>query len=434
QYGYWLTGGYAEFSATLSADFDESYQHNTFYEFTRVQNDILTHKLVLQSDMDYLRSLLRPEIKQKIESGDPVELFSKYGSHYGCNLKIGGRIIYSASTNKLIFNRTMDLKALAEISYKELVNASESMEFSSETSQFRDNSNCKFVVQGGIPDIVGNVLNEDNFNRWRATIPDNPAFIAFNDDEEKSGYDIFLAISDIDLVHKLISNLFSLDFIGDLASTQKRRDELLEAYRQWAKSEKITLPKDKGPFLEGKMAEAHYLYNDRGTRAIRDIYIHQPDVGDGKEWKFLGQSYLQKPQLTIREKSWAKGVLVDVPDVDSGVTIWSRWDEYFGIQVTFWHPQAPDPENYVTLGSFMKSSYGQNIDGLVAVHKDLCKKSTYDEYIWDDTGSREESNCAVWTIKDAYNINAFIAADNYNSPNPDLIWVLKEEVVEMLDN
>jgi hypothetical protein len=54
------------------------------------------------------------------------------------------------------------------------------------------------------------------------------------------------------------------------------------------------------------------------------------------------------------------------------------------------------------------------------------------ENIWDDKGSHEGADCGVWAIKGGYNVNTFIAADNYNAPNPDLIWVLKEEVVEML--
>jgi hypothetical protein len=87
----------------------------------------------------------------------------------------------------------------------------------------------------------------------------------------------------------------------------------------------------------------------------------------------------------------------------------------------------------VTLGSFLKHSHGENIRGLVAVHRDLCKKSTYGENIWDDKGSGVRGDCGVWAIKDSYKVNTFIAADNYNAPNPDLIWVLKEEAVEMLN-
>ena len=59
---------------------------------------------------------------------------------------------------------------------------------------------------------------------------------------------------------------------------------MLEAYRKWATTVAKGLPKDKGPYLEGRIVPAHYLYNDKGSRSARDINIHQPNVGDGKEW------------------------------------------------------------------------------------------------------------------------------------------------------
>ena len=151
----------------------------------------MTHTVILNPDMDYLRKLLKPKIKQKIESGDSTELFENYGSHYGRSLKMGGRIIYTTSTNKLTFKRTTNLKTLAEASYKDLISVGGGAGSDIEKAQFRQNSNLNLVTQGGIPGIVSADLNETTFSNWRTSVLENPVFTAFNDETGESGYVIF---------------------------------------------------------------------------------------------------------------------------------------------------------------------------------------------------------------------------------------------------
>ncbi|CAG8811127.1 12676_t:CDS:2, partial [Dentiscutata erythropus] len=134
-------------------------------------------------------------------------IFRRYGSHFIRSLKMGGRVVFSASTNKLNHNSKIDLKSVAKDAAIEILQGESSYE--DEVMKFRQNSEIDVHVCGGNIRAFGNDMLHPNVDAWAATVPNNPAFITFDRSD-------------------------SLLFIGDLVEDETRRKQFIDAWPVYA--------------------------------------------------------------------------------------------------------------------------------------------------------------------------------------------------------
>ncbi|CAG8806612.1 15963_t:CDS:2, partial [Gigaspora rosea] len=194
---------------------------------------------------------IKPEIRSEINDPkiDPEIIFRRYGSHFIRSLKMGGRIVISASTNKLTHNSNVDLKLVAKAAASEIICGELPDEYDEfEVLKFRQNSVIDIHGCGGDIRALGNDMLHPNMNAWAATVPNNPAFITFDRSD-------------------------SLLFIGDLVEDETRRKQFIDAWPVYINIHKRKFKSFDPPYLEytivSSTKNATELENHKlGTRPI----------------------------------------------------------------------------------------------------------------------------------------------------------------------
>ncbi|CAG8593614.1 14294_t:CDS:2, partial [Ambispora leptoticha] len=193
-----------------------------------------------------------------------------------------------------------------------------------------------------------------------------------------------------------------LTFIGDLACTEKRQNQFAKAWPLFAQSQKTNFPSFDPPYLEFARIRVE---DSSGLAQSLDEY------GYG---------------IVIREKPFAEGLLREVTHAKyfSRNVLPGSYQSY-----NLWIPLTDEPDNFVTLGSFLyNSNYGykyaldQN-KGLVGVHRSVCISGVRGSYVKGN----------VWRIAlqdDTIDINAFVADDNTKPELP--VWLLRSDMAELV--
>ncbi|KAF0512697.1 MAC/Perforin domain protein [Gigaspora margarita] len=395
------------FTGSLDMELGKVVDYSKFRKFSRIQYDYSSHLLHLTSSLSMLRKYLKLEIRSEINDPklDPETIFDKYGTHFISSLKMGGRVVLSASTNKLNYNSKANFKLVTKAAALEIFNGEISEEYKEEIKKFRSNSDFNLNACGGDVSALGNDMMHPNMDKWVETIPNNPVFITF--DRSKS-----------------------LSFIGDLAEGETRRKQFIDAWPIYANNHRRKFKSFDPPYLE-------YMYVTFTTNASRRVYDDgkvytlgtKPAIKEGSKWKWLAVSYLkdneEKYGILIREKPYAEGLLR--PIVKKNVLDSFNWYQ----QV---EPLTDDPDEFVSLGGFIEyagnSSYSKlypvDINNLVGVHQSLCVHGKPGEsfigqswYIVPQDGTLHLST---------------ITCSNNSSPIRESIWLLRMDFIVEIEN
>ncbi|CAG8532128.1 2430_t:CDS:2 [Ambispora gerdemannii] len=394
-----VEGGFAGFSASVKTEYGDFANYNKFYCFSRVQYEYNAYLLHLTSNIVQLRKLLKPGIRDEIDDPNchPAVIFKKYGTHFVHSLRMGGRVVLSASTNKLKYNAKNDLRRMAELAFRSFVSGSGSDDKHEEIKSFAENSEFKMQARGGDVEALGDDFKNMHIAAWAATVLGEPVFVAFD-------------------------NPYSLTFIGDLACTEKRQNEFAMAWPFFAQSQKMMFPSFDPPYLEYARIRVEYSAGDPPA-------FYKPILLEGSKWKWLAQTLDYRGfGIVVREKPFAEGLLREVTHAKKfGHEHYGR-----GGNMWFWNPLTDDPDNFVALGAFVwtvnegfDKGLAKNKE-LVGVHKSLC--------ISGELGTPVDScflNIAY--NNDAINIGAFMP-DNSDGRDPIFpIWLLRKDMAELVE-
>ncbi|CAG8639045.1 12690_t:CDS:2, partial [Ambispora leptoticha] len=193
-----------------------------------------------------------------------------------------------------------------------------------------------------------------------------------------------------------------LTFIGDLACTEKRQNQFAKAWPLFAQSQKTDFPSFDPPYLEF----ARIRVENSSAQSL-------DENGYG---------------MVVREKPFAEGLLREVTHARYFSTHTLPYAGA-GYRCDLWVPLTDEPDNFVTLGSFLHKggdfeyALARN-KGLVGVHRSVCISGVLGSYV----------SIKVWRIApqdDAIDIGAFVAHDSSKPQLP--IWLLRKDVAELVE-
>ncbi len=209
-----LEGEYNFFSGSLNVDFEKTEIENRVHEYTKVSDCIQKLKLsIAAANKDSFINLLKNHVKADINTLSPLELFKKYGTHFLKEIIVGAKCDYFSSTNQVEFHKEINVKTIAELSYKRSIykiSASEEAQYGSIINEFNKYSVTKLNVYGGKPEYGKYITTAGNYDKWIESIDENPVFCSFT------------------------SN--SLAPIWILSDNPSRQEELKNAFSEYAKN------------------------------------------------------------------------------------------------------------------------------------------------------------------------------------------------------
>ncbi|TPX67399.1 hypothetical protein SpCBS45565_g03827 [Spizellomyces sp. 'palustris'] len=420
-----VEGEYNFFSGSIEADFGQSTAENSQMSFSKVQYNVDLYTLQLPPTAS---KLVDPQVQTDIDTMDPMQLYNTYGTHYVASLVMGGRAVYTSSTNKYDFSSKFSLDIVAKASYKALtgsISAEEELKFRNDIRSFNENSTTHLRTTGGSPGLGGDSFPQ-HANEWATSVIDYIAFVDFLD------YN-------------------SLQPLSSLASTPARRDALHAAFAAYCEKYQEQYIIDSGPYLRAKVVPLSYIqFTDRGSGAKSDLSVCQADIGGG--WYSLGQIAFPNYNtpsgrtIVVQEIIPNSGALADVAS-------WQRvWDDHGSGKsgnYNLWRGLASNPVDYAVLGDFFRGDVGdQNppsaaeANGIKAVNLKCLTPAQIGSKVWDDTGTHASDDGSIWNIipRDQ-TISAldpslspyFASAKNHSPPQRDVYVLKKSSVVFVQD-
>lgn len=173
-----VKGSYGAFSGSLEVDFHTTSFRVSTMAFTKIVHLITTWVLRLP-DLDELRELLLPRVKEGIDGGlEPSLLFDKYGTHFLSNVIVGARAEYSSATDTERFTSTTSLDVVARASYESIVgslSAEHQTSYQKDIETFRSASRTLLTTIGG----KGELAVPGKWGDWRESVDDRPEFVYF---------------------------------------------------------------------------------------------------------------------------------------------------------------------------------------------------------------------------------------------------------------
>ncbi|KND04553.1 uncharacterized protein SPPG_00278 [Spizellomyces punctatus DAOM BR117] len=417
-----IEGEYNFFSGSIESDFGQSTAENSQMSFSKVQYNVDLYTLQLPPSSTASK-LVDPKVQTDIDNMDPFQLFNTYGTHYVASLVMGGRAVYTSSTNKFDFSSKFSLDIVAKASYKALtgsISAEEELKFRNDIRSFNENSTTHLRTTGGSPGLGGDSFPE-HANDWAKSVIDYIAFVDFLD-------------------------FNSLQPIWGLASTPARSDALHKAFAEYCEKYQEHYVVDSGPYLRAKVVPLSYIqYTDRGSGSRSDLSVCQADIGGG--WYSLGQIAFPNYNtpsgrtVVVQEIVPNSGALADVAS-------WQRvWDDHGSGKsgnYNLWRGLASNPVDYAVLGDFFRGDVGdQNppsaaeANGIKAVNIKCLTPAQIGSKVWDDTGTHASDDGSVWNIIPREQTIAaldpsispyFASAKNHSPPQRD-VYVLKKSAV-----
>ncbi|CAG8555218.1 19339_t:CDS:2, partial [Gigaspora rosea] len=389
------------FTGSLNVELGKVVDYSKFRKFSRIQYDYSSHLLHLTSSLSTLRKYLKTNIRSEINDSkiSPETIFDQYGTHFINSLKMGGRVVLSASTNKLGYNSKENFKFVAKAAALEIFKGEVSQEYK-EVKKFRMNSDFNLTACGGDIAALGNDMMHPNMNKWASTVQNNPVFITF--DRSKS-----------------------LTFIGDLAEDETRRNQFIDAWPVYAHIHSRKFKSFDPPYLEytyvTSTTSATQLETDNKTFTTGTM----PMINEGSKWKWLAVAYFKNNEdrygILIREKPYAEGLLR--PIAKKNVL------SYLSALQQRVAPLTDDPDDFISLGGFLEytsfsgaKAYPVDIKNLVGVHRSLCTHGKPGEPFEGQSWYIAPQDCTLHL--------STITCSNNSSPIQESIWLLRMEFME----
>jgi hypothetical protein len=181
-----MSGSYNYFSGSLSVEYNTQSLTRSENSFTRIQQSVTLWSLRLQIPAEEMRNLLLPSFRKYLDDlprtdADAADLFKRYGSQFLTGIVMGGRAVYSSSTNKMQVNHTYSINETAKASYKSLtgqLSASEQVKYQESIDSFDQYSDSEEAVLGGTQGSKA-FLGKEGFEAWANSVANAPDFVNF---------------------------------------------------------------------------------------------------------------------------------------------------------------------------------------------------------------------------------------------------------------
>lgn len=113
-----VSAEYKAFSGSVKTEFQNSTEFTRFEAYTRFQYNASLWELNLDETAGNPRDFLKDSVRDDIDNLSPIDLYDRYGTHYVNSIKVGGRCMYSAVTNKLKCNKTQSLGVYVQTKFE----------------------------------------------------------------------------------------------------------------------------------------------------------------------------------------------------------------------------------------------------------------------------------------------------------------------------
>lgn len=206
-----IGGRYKLFSASLDVNFEKNESNALAKEFLTIMHFVTTRRYAMPFDT---KQMVKTDAREFIDTGDPQEVFNRFGTHYIWQAEVGGRVDYNFTFACTNANKDVSLRVAAKVAYNALV-ASVSVEnetkYRTTLNQIEQNGKIKIVVHGGEESAAAKIRQSQTaLVDWAETVTNQPTLNRFTDR--------------------------SLRPIWDLASTTERKNELKAAFERYAGS------------------------------------------------------------------------------------------------------------------------------------------------------------------------------------------------------
>jgi len=246
-----LSGSYMFFSGSVKTNFSQDRYCYDSYSYATHHSMINKYEFKLPADWNAgdLKPYLTDRAESKINDASvaPFEIFRVYGTHCLTGLVVGGRLDYSVSARTRDLKENVNIAVYAEASFSKGYGSGElETEVINETeyNQFATHMEKHLEVYGGDSELGQHIINKDDYESWINSVNDaNLVFCNFTQN--------------------------GIIPIWSFCENQSRKDELEQAYAQWASERDIEVfPAPRVCILdllivEGRNAANPYKVNNR---------------------------------------------------------------------------------------------------------------------------------------------------------------------------
>lgn len=172
-----LEGSYKYFSGSLEVNYSNELYTNSSNSFATVQSVINKYEYLVKPEYesDDLKSYLTEKFENDIndQSLSYATIFNRYGTHCMRKVVVGGRLDFNVAANDTYISSSSSIEVHARAAYK---NAFASAEINNTTVSTEDQSNFeshmekKLVVYGGASEYGQNIINDNDYKSWIASI------------------------------------------------------------------------------------------------------------------------------------------------------------------------------------------------------------------------------------------------------------------------
>ncbi len=423
-----IGGSYKIFSASVSVNFAKNDASSSAKEYMTIMNTVVRTRYQMPIDEE---SKVSATAQEAIDMLDATQLFTKYGTHYIWQADVGGRVDYNLTFNRGNSQKDTSVQVAAKAAINAVVgsvNIENETSFKNSIKKMEEAGTVKIEVYGGADNASAKVrANTGAIAEWADTVAANPTLAGFTDQ--------------------------SLKPIWLLAKTDERKQELKEAFDEWAKSKAIKEAEGKITFRAAtklvRVGENWYAKNSQNGPPYR-IGVYSPVADPDNGWFVVGHAadVNNRPEtkaivnsILVKEVGVPSGTLLQAPlgyteiynDKSTGAKRdWSIWE-------------AQCPVGFVALGNFAKYDHAAPNTNIPSENpfKDVrcisegavesAPVPTTANVIYDGQGSGGR-NIMVYAIKPGgatgVNGNFFhtIIPGDYNDPVPTnvMVYVLKD--------
>jgi hypothetical protein len=182
-----VEGSYMGFSASVEAKYATSSRQNIDIQFAELSLISSGAIVSLSSDPAALRPFLDPNFKNALETADPKELFTAYGTHLAVKVKIGGIISYYSNSKATEHQSESEFKLAARFKYEGFGAAvGANGELTTEQKELAKTveGSLNLFVSGGSDStrIAVEHGKKDSYVAWAGTLGTHPGFSGFMED------------------------------------------------------------------------------------------------------------------------------------------------------------------------------------------------------------------------------------------------------------